>query len=179
VKEATVKDQIASMILAAVIDEEFMVKLYDQAMQSPNELDLRARAHSAAVVSLHLADVALEQLRNGGEDETETLAFATLAVVQKELSIALNQLREWTDGQVALIGPCIGKIIKDSAAIEAVCGDQVGRIMSLGDETEAEQRAAFVEILAAAQAALPQAQEIVKLTKSVQAMPIVATGRAN
>lgn len=155
------KNELEKLLRDAVLEESYMLRLYDLAEKSRDETQIEVRAHAAAVVSLHLAWEVEQHLAAGGQDELMMRSFANLAVAQTSLSRALDSVRTFSLREDSeLFTTFLAPLIEQTNALEKLCGDAVDKVMERGDMSDEDERVALDEALVAAQKAIPLGREI-------------------
>ncbi len=167
----TTKEQIIGMLRQSVLYEDYMQRLYDLAAAATETTDIRVRAHSAAVDSLFFSQISSEYL-NEGNDATQIAAYATMALVGKQLSQSLDTLR--SAGDYKDLDPVAG-LAAQAAEVEKAYDAQRQTLISLGDIEPCEQGKVLKQVATEATLVLPRASEIAALASQIEILVTTPT----
>lgn len=149
---------LITLVLDSLIDQGQMERFFALSANSNDETCVAARAHALLVTSLSLNEVAQDHIRRGIVNETETLAYATLAMLHKLTGEIMDVVRaaELRD-DLPVISHIVVRCRSEAASLEQACTAQCQRIFALCDD-DGDEEATFAAILADSRRALTQAR---------------------
>lgn len=148
----TASPALIRLVLESLVEEGQMERLSALSFNAPDECDIAARAHALMVTALSLNDVAADQVRRGIENHTETLVYATLALVYKLTGECLDLLRSAALADEAKTSRILERCWQHVSSLEHFCQELYRRI------NDDSQHIRFENMLEESQSILAQAR---------------------